>query len=104
MKAPMRMRNLGATGLKVSTICLDAIVKSGKVRYVGCSNFTGSRLVESLWSAQKNGFEPFRSLQPQYSLVSRGIEMELLPACRRLGLGVIAWSPLGRGFLSGKYT
>lgn len=82
---------------------LDSLVKAGKLRYLGASNFTGTRLVESLWVADRRGFEPFVCLQPQYSLVCRQIEMELLPACRRHGLGVICWSPLGRGFLSGKY-
>lgn len=83
---------------------LDDLVRAGKVRYLGCSNFTGERLVESLWVADKRNLSRFVALQPQYSLVQRNIEMELLPACRRFGLGVICWSPLGRGFLSGKYT
>lgn len=82
---------------------LDSLVKHGKVRYAGASNFTAVRLVESLWVAEKNRFERFVSLQPQYNLVCRQIEMELLPACRRHGLGVVCWSPLSRGFLSGKY-
>ena len=82
---------------------LDELVRAGKVRYIGCSNFTGERLVESLWVSDRRNLARFASLQPQYSLVSRQIEMELLPACRRFGLGVICWSPLSRGFLSGKY-
>ncbi|HVO30260.1 MAG TPA: aldo/keto reductase [bacterium] len=93
-----------STPIEETLSALDALVKQGKVRYVGASNFTGTRLVDAMWTARERGFEPFRCLQPQYSLVCRGIEMELLPACRRHGLGVIAWSPLGRGFLSGKYT
>ena len=92
------------TPIEETLSSLDTLVKQGKVRYLGCSNFTGTRLVEAMWTADRRGFEPFRCLQPQYSLVCRGPEMELLPACRRHGLGVIAWSPLGRGFLSGKYT
>ena len=83
---------------------LDDLVRAGKVRYVGASNFTGERLVESLWVSDRRNLARFVSLQPQYSLVCRNIEMELLPACRRFGVGVVCWSPLGRGFLSGKYA
>lgn len=83
---------------------LDDLVRAGKVRAIGCSNFTGERLVESLWVSDKRNLARFVSLQPNYNLVQRNIEMELLPACRRFGLGVIAWSPLARGFLSGKYS
>jgi aryl-alcohol dehydrogenase-like predicted oxidoreductase len=82
---------------------LDALVRQGKVRYVGCSNYTGYRLAESLWSADRCGLERYASLQLQWSLVSRDCERELVPACRAFGLGTLVWSPLGRGFLSGKY-
>lgn len=92
------------TPIEESLRALDDLVRAGKVRYLGCSNFTGERLVESLWVSDKRNLSRFVSLQPQYNLVQRNIEMELLPACRRFGLGVICWSPLGRGFLSGKYT
>ena len=92
------------TPIEESLRALDDLVRAGKVRYIGCSNFTGERLVESLWVADKRNLTRFVSLQPQYSLVQRNIEMELLPACRRFGLGVICWSPQARGFLSGKYT
>ncbi len=92
-----------ATPIEETLSALDSLVKAGKVRYIGASNFTAARLVESLWVAEKEGYERFVSLQPQYNLVCRQIEMELLPACRRHGLGVLCWSPLSRGFLSGKY-
>lgn len=83
---------------------LDDLVTSGKVRYVACSNYTGYRLVESLWASDRRHFVRYESVQLQYSLVCRDAEREVLPACSAHGLGVLAWSPLGRGFLSGKYT
>ena len=83
---------------------LDDLVTQGKVRYAGCSNYTGYRLVESLWTSDKRDFVRYESVQLQYSLVCRDAEAEVIPACRANGLGVLAWSPLGRGFLSGKYT
>jgi aryl-alcohol dehydrogenase-like predicted oxidoreductase len=82
---------------------LDALVRQGKVRYVGCSNYTGYRLVESLWAADRRGLERYASIQLQWSLVARDCERELVPAARAFGLGTLVWSPLGRGFLSGKY-
>jgi aryl-alcohol dehydrogenase-like predicted oxidoreductase len=78
-------------------------VQSGKVRYLGCSNFTAAQIVESQWAAQRAGGTPFISLQPQYSLLARWIEAEIRPACRRHGLGTLAWSPLGGGVLAGRY-
>ena len=79
------------------------LVHQGKVRYIGVSNFTGWQLMKALSVSEIKGFERFVSLQPQYSLVERNIEREVLPACREEGLGVIPWSPLGGGFLLGKY-
>jgi len=81
----------------------DDLVSAGKIRYIGCSNYTGYRLVESLWAADRRGFVRYESVQMQWSLVSRDAEREVVPACRTFGLGVLAWSPLARGFLSGKY-
>jgi len=83
---------------------LDDLVRQGKVRYTGCSNFTGYRLTESLWKAEARGLERFASLQLQWSLVVRDAERELVPAAQAFGLGLMAWSPLARGFLSGKYV
>jgi aryl-alcohol dehydrogenase-like predicted oxidoreductase len=82
---------------------LDDLVRQGKVRYAGCSNYTGYRLTESLWKAEVHGLEPFASLQLQWSLVVRDAERELVPAAKAFGLGLMCWSPLGRGFLTGKY-
>ncbi|HUF83013.1 MAG TPA: aldo/keto reductase [Acidimicrobiia bacterium] len=82
---------------------LDDLVREGKVRYVGASNYTAWQLAKALGIATLHGWEPFVSLQPQYSLASRDIERELLPLCREEGLAVLPWSPLGGGLLTGKY-
>ena len=82
---------------------LDDLVTQGKVRYIGCSNYTGYRLVESLWTADKVRTHRYESVQLQWSLAVRGAEREVIPACRAFGLGTLVWSPLARGFLSGKY-
>src|SRR5215204_1953900 len=92
-----------ATPLEETLSALSDLVRSGKVRYIGVSNFTGWQLMRSLDTSEAHGFERFVCLQPQYSLVERNIEREVLPACREEGLGVIPWSPLGGGFLLGKY-
>lgn len=82
---------------------LDDLVTQGKVRYVGCSNYTGYRLVDSLWASEKNRTQRYESVQLQWSLLERGAEREMVPACREHGLGILVWSPLASGFLSGKY-
>ena len=92
-----------ATPLEETLSALTDLVRSGKVRYIGVSNFTGWQLMRSLDVSEASGFERFVCLQPQYSLVERNIEREVLPVCVEEGLGVIPWSPLGGGFLSGKY-
>ena len=92
-----------ATPLAETLAALNDLVRAGKVRYIGISNFTAWQIMKSLHISEAKGLERFVSLQPQYSLVERNIEVEVLPACREAGLGVIPWSPLGGGFLSGKY-
>jgi aryl-alcohol dehydrogenase-like predicted oxidoreductase len=92
-----------ATPLEETISALTDLVRSGKVRYIGVSNFTGWQLMRSLAVSERDGLEKFVCLQPQYSLVERNIEREILPVCVEEGLGVIPWSPLGGGFLSGKY-
>ncbi len=82
---------------------LDRLVKEGKILYAGCSNYTGYRLVESLWAADRRRITRYDCLQAQYSLVARDADRELLPACNTFGVGFIAWSPLASGLLSGKY-
>jgi aryl-alcohol dehydrogenase-like predicted oxidoreductase len=82
---------------------LHGFVQAGKVRYIGCSNWTGSQIVEAQWAARELGATPFISLQPRYSLNARRIEEDILPAAQRHGLGTMIYSPLGGGLLTGKY-
>ena len=83
---------------------LDDLVRSGKVRYIGCCNFTAWRLCEALWQSDVLNLNAFACVQDQYSLLSRAdIEPELLPACRKYGLGVMVYSPLAIGLLTGKF-
>ncbi|GAA1858491.1 aldo/keto reductase [Myceligenerans crystallogenes] len=81
---------------------LDNLVRSGKVRYIGASNVSGSQLQKAIDISRGNGWEPFRALQPLYNLLDRDAELELLDVCRDEGLGVIAWSPLRGGWLTGR--
>lgn len=82
---------------------LDDLVRAGKVLYIGASNYAAYRLTDSLWTAQTRNWERYATLQAQYSLIVRDIEREHIATCRRFGVGLLPWSPLGRGFLSGKY-
>lgn len=82
---------------------LDDLVRQGKVLYLGCSNYTAYRLTESLFLSRLQHLERFVALQAQYSLVVRDLEREHQPLCERHGLGILAWSPLAAGLLSGKY-
>lgn len=91
------------TPIEETLATLDGFVRAGKVRYLGCSNFTAAQLVEAQWAAERVGGTPFTVLQAQYSLVARTIEAEILPTCRSHGLGVTAWSPLGSGLLTGRH-
>jgi 1-deoxyxylulose-5-phosphate synthase len=82
---------------------LDDLVRSGKVRYVGCSNYPAWRLGEALATSERLGIARYETLQPRYNLLYREIETELLPMTRAHGMGVIVYNPLAGGFLSGKY-
>jgi aryl-alcohol dehydrogenase-like predicted oxidoreductase len=82
---------------------LTDLVREGKVRYLGSSTFPPSRIVEAQWVAERRGRERFVCEQPPYSLLARGVEADVLPTCLRHGMGVIPWSPLGGGWLSGRY-
>ena len=82
---------------------LTDLVRAGKVRYIGHSTFPASAIVEAQWTAQDRGREQFRSEQPPYSILVRGVEAEVLPTCQRYGMGVIPYSPLAGGWLSGRY-
>ena len=82
---------------------LDDLVRDGKVRYIGCSNYAAYRLSDSLWLSKTEHLERFAVLQAQYSLVERSLEREHIPLCLKHGVGLLPWSPLAGGFLSGKY-
>jgi len=82
---------------------LTDLVRSGKVRYVGSSTFPPSAIVEAQWTAERRGRERFVCEQPPYSLLVRGVETDVLPTCQRYGMGVIPWSPLAGGWLTGNY-
>jgi len=82
---------------------LDDLVRSGKVRYLGASNYTPSDLLRAVMVARQQHWEQFSTLQLEYSLLVRSPEWELIPLCRQEGLGMLAWSPLAGGWLTGKY-
>ena len=91
------------TAIEETMDALAGFVRAGKVRHIGCSEFSASQIVEAQWAAGRAGGVPFTSLQPRYSLVAREIEADILPTCARLGLGTLTFSPLGGGILTGKY-
>lgn len=91
------------TPLEETLSALNDLVRQGKVRYLGVSNWTAAQIVEACLIAKAEGWEPPVSMQPQYNILTRDIELEILPTCRRFGLGVIPWGPLGGGMLTGKY-
>ena len=82
---------------------LTDLVQQGKVRYIGSSTFPASAIVEARWAARDRRMQRFVCEQPPYSILVRGIEAEVLPTCARYGMGVIPWSPLAGGWLSGRY-
>ena len=83
------------TPLEEMLRALDDLVHQGKVRYIACSNYQAWRLCEALWISETRNLARFECYQPQYSLVVRDIEQEVMPLCREKGLGVVVWSPLG---------
>ncbi|MEZ4616855.1 MAG: aldo/keto reductase [Caldilineaceae bacterium] len=91
------------TPLEEMLRAFDDLVHQGKVRYIACSNYEAWRLMEALWISESKDLARFECYQPQYSLVVRDIEEEIIPVCELKGLGVVVWSPLGGGFLTGKY-
>ena len=91
------------TPLEETLSALTDLVRQGKVRYLGISNFTGWQIMKAMAVSDAHGFERFVTLQPQYSLVERNLEYELVPVCLDQGLGILPWGPLGGGFVSGKY-
>ncbi len=93
----------GRTSLEETLRALDDLVRAGTVRYIGCSNYSAWHLMKALAISDREGISRYAALQPHYSLVGRDAEWELLPLCRDQGVGVIVWSPLAGGFLTGKY-
>lgn len=91
------------TQIEETLRALDDMVRSGRVHYIACSNFRAWRVCEALWTSDKLNLHKFACVQPLYNIVNRDIEVELLPLCKEHGLGVVSYSPLARGILTGKY-
>jgi aryl-alcohol dehydrogenase-like predicted oxidoreductase len=91
------------TPLEETMFALDDLVRQGKVRYIGSSNFTAWQVADAHWIARTNHLTAFISAQNEYNLLDRRIERELVPACRQFGLGILPYFPLASGFLTGKY-
>jgi aryl-alcohol dehydrogenase-like predicted oxidoreductase len=91
------------TPIEETLRALDDLVRQGKVRYYGCSNFAAWQVADAHWTARMRGFAPLISAQNQYNLLDRRIERELVPACNAFGLGILPYFPLASGFLTGKY-
>jgi aryl-alcohol dehydrogenase-like predicted oxidoreductase len=92
------------TPIEETLRALDDMVRSGKVRYIACSNFRAWRLCEALWTSDRHQLNRFSCIQPLYNMVNRDIEVELLPLCQEHRIGVVTYSPLARGILTGKYA
>ena len=92
-----------STDIEETLSALSDLVRSGKVRYIGSSTFPASQIVEAQWASRERGLERFATEQPPYSILVRGIETDVLPACQRHNIAVIPWSPLASGWLSGGY-
>jgi aryl-alcohol dehydrogenase-like predicted oxidoreductase len=91
------------TDIEETLSVLSDLVHAGKIRAFGCSTFPAEEIVEAHQVAERRGLLRFRTEQPPYSLLSRGIETSVLPVCQRYGMGVLVWSPLASGFLTGRY-
>src|ERR1700682_5790141 len=91
------------TDIEETLSVLTDLMRAGKVRAIGSSTFPVSEIVESQWVAERRGLARFRTEQPPYSILDRGIERDMLPTCQRFGMGVMVWSPLSKGMLTGKY-
>ena len=91
------------TPIEETLRALDDAVSSGKVRYIGLSNFDAWRIADAQWTAIHHGFTPFISSQPEYSMLERGVEHAILPVSEKYGLGTLPYFPLAHGFLTGKY-
>ncbi|MGI4879986.1 MAG: aldo/keto reductase [Janthinobacterium lividum] len=91
------------TDIEETLSVLTDLMREGKVRAIGASTVPASDIVEAQWVAERRGLARFRSEQPPYSILNRSIEREVLPTCQRYGMGVLAWSPLAKGMLTGRY-
>ena len=91
------------TDIEETLGALTDLVHAGKVRYIGSSTFPPSQIVEAQWASERRGLERFVTEQPPYSMLIRAVEADVLPTCQRHGMGVIPWSPLAGGWLSGKW-
>jgi len=91
------------TPIEETLSALDDLVRQGKVRYIGCSNFAAWQLCKALWASDVHGWARFDSIQPRYNILDKRIEAELLPLCTDQGIGVVVYSPLAGGVLTGKY-
>jgi aryl-alcohol dehydrogenase (NADP+) len=91
------------TDIEETLSVLTDLMRAGKVRAIGSSTFPVSEIVEAQWVAERRGLARFRTEQPPYSILDRGIEYDMLPTCERYGIGVLVWSPLSKGMLTGRY-
>ena len=91
-----------STDIEETLSALSDLIHSGKVRAIGASAMPASDIVEAQWAAERRGLERFRTEQPPYSILSRGIEREVLPIAQRYGMGILVWGPLAQGMLTGR--
>jgi len=91
------------TPIEETLRALDDLIKAGKIRYIGTSNFAAWQICEARWTSEMNNLHSFITEQSQYNLLDRKIEEELVPLCQRYNIGIIPWAPLARGLLTGKY-
>ena len=92
------------TPIEETLSALDDLVRSGKVRYIGCSNYRSWQIADAAWTAREHHSTPFVSAQNEWNLLTRGVEREINPACEHFGLGMLPFFPLSSGFLTGKYS
>jgi aryl-alcohol dehydrogenase-like predicted oxidoreductase len=93
----------GVTPIEETLGAMNELIEEGRVRFIGCSNFEAGQVDEAARAAEENGWAGFASLQNEYSLLNRGIEADVVPACERHGLGILPYFPLASGLLTGKY-
>jgi aryl-alcohol dehydrogenase-like predicted oxidoreductase len=92
-----------STPIEETLHALDQLVAQGKVRYIGCSNYASWQLCEAIWTSRERNLVSFSTVQPQYSMLDRRVEPELVPFCQNYGIGILPYFPLANGFLTGKY-